>query len=276
MIIIPALDIRAGRLVRPNGGRRDGYPPWRSPLAPGGDVVAALSTLRRRFDFSIVYLADLDRLSGISDSGVSNSGISDSGVSDSGISDSGVSDFDPRPYLSLARRFPEVNFWIDAGMGTALDCRAWPDHPSLVPIIASETLRDLEQLRRIHARWGRQRFILSLDCRAGGSIEGPRGLLDMTAYWPETLIILGMDRVARRQGPDRHMLRKITSRLALRCSGRNHRIVIGGGIRHAVDIENLAKDGADAALMASALHDGTVGKAEMSALRRRFRSRMVS
>ncbi len=239
-MIIPVLDIRGKRLVRPSPSRRQYYTPWRSPMAGGADVHRTLAAMLRLFPFRLVYIADLDCLSG-------------------------TSRFDPAFYLALRQNFPTVRFWIDAGIGRARDLDGWPDDRFLSPIVAGESLADIKELADIQRHW-RDRFILSLDYRKPGRLLGPAGLWQSVRWWPRRLILLALSQVGRCCGPDRSMLTRLRRYLA--GERHNHSIVVGGGARHWRDIADMKKAGASGVLAASTLHGQSLGRADIARISR--------
>src|SRR6266566_634885 len=67
MRVIPVLDLMAGRAVRAEGGRREGYAPVHSVLLPeerAGDALALAGAFRDRLGRDEWYVADLDAITG--------------------------------------------------------------------------------------------------------------------------------------------------------------------------------------------------------------------
>jgi len=103
------------------------------------------------------------------------------------------------------------------------------------------------------------RIILSLDFRADAFI-GPRLLLDTPEIWPRRIIVMTLARVGSGAGPD---LARIA---AVRTLAGPRKLYAAGGIRGAADLAALARAGVAGALVASCLHDGTLGGREIAAL----------
>ena len=90
-------------------------------------------------------------------------------------------------------------------------------------------------------------MLLSLDFR-GDAFQGPRGLLDDAAFWPDRVIVMTLARVGAAAGPD-------TDRVAGIAARAQGRTVIGaGGVRNKSDLSALRQAGASAILIATALH----------------------
>src|SRR5712691_3128794 len=64
MRIIPVLDLKAGKVVRGIGGRREDYRPIASRLTPSCHPVDVAVAFRTHFGLAQLYLADLDAIAG--------------------------------------------------------------------------------------------------------------------------------------------------------------------------------------------------------------------
>ena len=90
--------------------------------------------------------------------------------------------------------------------------------------------------------------MLSLDRRHGQALD-PSGCWDLPSLWPQTLIVMTLDRVGADLGPDLQTFAEVRQRAP------GARLVGAGGVRNAADLDAAGKAGADAWLVASALHD---------------------
>ncbi|MBX6421261.1 MAG: hypothetical protein IRZ06_09690 [Nevskia sp.] len=218
---IPVLDLKGGIVVRAAGGDRRRYPPLASPLAGGrSDPASVASALLALAPFRRFYLADLDAIAGTGDH------------------DEAV--------RALVRAHPGVEWWLDRGARDPAACA----HLPVVPVIGSENLA-ADCPPPAGADW-----ILSLDFRADRRL-GAAAWLEDARRWPERVIVMSLDRVGARRGPD-------LARLArLRAQAPERRWYAAGGVRDAADLERLAAAGASGVLLASALHDGHLGPATL-------------
>ena len=233
MRVIPVIDLMGGVVVRARGGARETYRPIETPLSPtalAGDVVAGLLRLH---PFGTVYAADLDAIEGRGDH-------------DALIAE-------------LEARFPQVAFWVDRGTATLAQAEAWlaarDRDPGTSLVIGSESQTDLELLRKLRQN---PRIILSLDFR-GDAFQGPPELLATPAFWPRRVVVMTLARVGTGAGPD---LARLAAVIAA-AGGRE--VYAAGGLRDARDLALLEKAGAAGILVASALHDGRLGAADMAA-----------
>lgn len=145
----------------------------------------------------------------------------------------------------LCRAHPGVEFWLDAGWRDARDAAGWPGRP----VFGSESLAAAERLPA--------GAVLSLDFR-GEHFLGQRAWLDDAGLWPDDVIVMTLARVGGALGPDLERL----SALRARAPGKN--LYAAGGVRGGADLAALERAGAAGVLLASALHDGRLGRADLA------------
>jgi HisA/HisF family protein len=235
--IIPALDLKDGAVVHACGGARSDYQPIDTPLGSADDPIAIARALIAITGSSVLYVADLDAIEGIGNH------------------------FEL--CRDLASALPRHDLWIDAGFSNVTDCAFWlPLGATLV--IGSESLRFVEQWQELRAAFGTS-LVLSLDFAADGS-RGPSALFAETAYWPDRLIAMSLDRVGGTGGPDLERLKDVVERSGS-CA-----VHAAGGVRSGADLDAIAATGATGALIASALHQGAIDEKEIAAFHGRRRS----
>jgi len=238
--IIPVIDLRGGRAVRGRSGDRERYRPVESRLAGGpptdlSDPAALVAAYGAALRPDTIYVADLDRIAG-------------NGTNDAVLE-------------GLIASAPRVRFLWDGGFTGAAAIAGAPRNGRLVPVIGTETLRSIEELRPQHRPAPGDRPVLSLDLRASGIVSGSALLSgiaeeDLLAQARRrgirTVIVLFLDRVGTGLGlpPDRlRRLRGAADRLDL---------LAGGGIASLDDLERLQDAGFSGALLATALHEGSI------------------
>jgi phosphoribosylformimino-5-aminoimidazole carboxamide ribotide isomerase len=197
-----------------------------SRLCEGSDPVTVARALCQHCDATRLYVADLDALTG-------------------GQAQVAV-------LQQLLRALPEVELWVDAGFADAeaaqqLRERIGADAERVVAIFASESLGSREALARCCA--DRHAAVLSLDRRDGRVLDAA-GCWESPSLWPERVIVMTLERVGADAGPDLDTLREVQAR------SPGTKLVGAGGIRHEADLAAAAAAGAQAWLVASALHDG--------------------
>lgn len=235
--VIPVLDLLDGAVVRAERGLRGTYRPIVTPLAAGHappDIAAALlahPACHRRPPR--LYVADLDAIQGRPVQRHALGGLA----------------------ALVSATATDAELWVDAGFRDAQDVAALDAALGAArwrPVIGSESVGSLAALQVLAAD---PRAILSLDCRLDRPLD-PAGCWEHPEAWPATVIVMTLDRVGARGGPD------LATFARLRAAAGTRRTVVGaGGLRDAGDREAARAAGADAWLVASALHDGTLGRA---------------
>ena len=226
MEIIPVIDLRKGLVVRARMGQRDQYRPIETPLSPTSHPADVVRGLMSVFPFRTLYVADLDA-------------IERTGENDAVLG-------------QLRAAFPRLAFWVDNGLAEADAARLDDGHL----VLGSEAQRDAALVASLKHD---PRVILSLDFR-GDRFIGPPALLDTPDLWPQRVIVMTLARVGSGAGPDIERLSQIRN-----CAG-DRRIYAAGGVRNSDDLMALRHAGIAGALVASALHDGTLTAAEMSSV----------
>ncbi len=228
MDVIPVIDLKAGQVVHARQGERDAYRPIVTPLSRGSapvDVVAGLLGLHA---FGRLYVADLDAIAGDGNHASS--------------------------LAAIAAAQPGLELWVDCGIGDVGAARSWLDRGLGSLVIGSESQSDVAAMRALA---GDRRVLLSLDFR-GEQFQGPPTLLSDPLLWPARVVVMTLARVGANAGPDLVRLRDVVSR-----AGRRE-VYAAGGVRDAADLRALAESGAAGILVASALHAGTIGSADIA------------
>lgn len=233
MQLIPVIDLMHGQVVRARRGERGRYRPIESKLCASSDPITVARVLRDHCDANVLYIADLDALTG------------------------------GRPQLALLRALlaalPQTDWWIDAGFADApaaeallsgIDTRGG----RLVPVLASESLRSRSAFEQAFssvaapAAAPRDDRVLSLDRRAGVPLDAA-GCWSQPSLWPTRVIAMTLEQVGADTGPDLDTL------AALGRLNSATQLFGAGGIRNACDLDRASEAGASGWLVASALHD---------------------
>ncbi|BBE71457.1 HisA/HisF-related TIM barrel protein [Oharaeibacter diazotrophicus] len=227
MRIVPVIDLMDGHVVRARHGDRASYRPIETPLARGSapeDVAAGLLALH---PFRTLYVADLD-------------GILRGARADAVID-------------RLVARFPDVVFWVDNGLADGAALAAWADAHGARPIVGTESQTSAAALVAAGPA-----AVLSIDFK-GEAYAGPEEILADAGCWPDDVVVMTLGRVGGRAGPDFARLAAIAGR-----AGPGRRVHAAGGVRGADDLAALAEAGIAGALVATALHDGTLDTAALA------------
>jgi phosphoribosylformimino-5-aminoimidazole carboxamide ribotide isomerase len=228
--IIPVIDLKGGQVVRARMGDRASYLPIESPLSPTSDPIDVVCGLLAVYPFPTLYIADLNAIQGIGDN---------------------------LPALRRIRlEVPALRLWIDNGAADLSALEALIGAGLGEPVIGSESQRDGALLARHRDS---VRVVLSLDFR-GPAFQGPEEILADPSLWPRRVIVMTLARVGSGAGPDLKRFAQIRS-----IAGERE-IYAAGGVRDGADLSALKAAGAAGALIATALHDGRVGRADLAAV----------
>jgi len=236
--VIPVIDLKGKQAVRAKMGERHLYAPLSTPLAASSAPRGVIEGFLSLHPFRTIYIADLDA-------------IEDNGSHESVIAE-------------LQTLFPDLTFWIDAGVKTISEAQTWLRRTRAHLVIGSESWQDAASLAHL---CDEPRIILSLDFR-GALFQGPPALLDEDHLWPRRLIVMTLARVGSEAGPDLAQLESIMKKAGERA------VYAAGGLRGKDDLRLLQEHGAAGVLVASALHDGRLSGKDLSQEPNRDESRV--
>jgi phosphoribosylformimino-5-aminoimidazole carboxamide ribotide isomerase len=236
------MDLLKGEVVRGVAGRRHEYRPVVSRLTPSAEPLAVARAFRDHFGLTELYLADLDAIAG---------------------APAALATYD-------ALHADGFRLWVDAGIRRAADARPLAEEDVDGIVAGLETLHSPADLRALCAEYGSERIIFSLDLKAGVP-------LGEVAAWQATdaealaeqavscgvrrLTVLDLARVGVGAGLGTEAL---CERLAQ--SYPQVEVIAGGGVRDAADLRRLKGYGVRGVLVASALHDGRLTRADLDGL----------
>jgi len=241
MQILPVLDVMRGRVVRAIGGRRRAYRPLVSRLTALSLPHESAENIREFFGYDKLYLADLDAILG--------------GEPAEAI------------YADLHGR--GFRLWVDAGVRhSARVCQLVEAGVESI-VVGLETVAGPEELAKIVRGFG-ARIVFSLDLRQGEPL-GERGAWEERAaaaiagqavrLGVRRLLVLDLAHVGRGLGTG---TRELCAHL--KAAYPDVEISAGGGVRNRADLEDLRSCGVSTALVASALHDGRLSRADLDGL----------
>jgi len=150
----------------------------------------------------------------------------------------------------LAETFPSVAIWLDAGARSEFEA------PNVERVVGSESLPLSPPSPDFS---GKAQPILSLDFGPSGFL-GPPELVGAPHLWPRRLLIMTLARIGAGAGPDWTRLTEIAALAG------DREVFAAGGVRGGEDLRRLREMGIAGALVASALHDGRLARAELEAL----------
>jgi len=243
--IIPVIDLKNGLVVRGVAGRRELYRPVESVLNCEATPRSVANAFASNLGFRNTYVADLDAIAGIEPNWEAYDSIGAAGL----------------------------RLLIDAGTSSVSRALAFKDRSSVDSrcdgvVIGLESLVSRQDLPDLVAGIGAERAIFSLDIRGGQPITAipawngaqPLEIVDeIIVAGFERLIILDIASVGVGEG-----VSVIDLCAQIRERHPRLQLISGGGVRGVADLAALASVGCDAALVASALHDGRLSKDDLA------------
>jgi phosphoribosylformimino-5-aminoimidazole carboxamide ribotide isomerase len=238
--VIPVIDLKSGAAVHAVRGERERYLPLRSGLVDGSDPLRVAGVLRRELGLDELYVADLDAIAGR-----------------------------PLHHYALAGLARGSRLMVDAGVTDVAAARRLLELGAARVVIGTETLAEPPALERLREALSGAALVLSLDLRGEDVLSRDAALAELGAAGALALlagsgfrevIVLDLARVGSGAGPNVDLMRELSARFP------GLELLAGGGVRDLADLRALADAGAAGALVATALHDGTIGPAELSEL----------
>jgi phosphoribosylformimino-5-aminoimidazole carboxamide ribotide isomerase len=221
-MIIPVLDIKGGIAVSGKSGIRDAYKPLKNVFYHSPSPLKIAEALKKA-GASEIYIADLDSIGGKGSN------------------------------LELVDK---INLIIPV----MLDCGAY-DMDSVCKailvankvIVATETLRNIDELYEIFCRINPERIVLSIDV-FNNEILSKHLKLDfkilkkhLEVLRPSEIILLDISRIGTEKGINKNLIDKFAS---IKVS-----VIYGGGITPE-DLEKLAEEDVERVLVGTALYSG--------------------
>jgi len=245
MRVIPVIDLLGGAVVRGIAGRRDQYRPIVSQIAADSRPATIAQVFAQDFGFDMAYVADLDAI------------------------------LHGRPDVSAWQQIAAagLKLWLDAGIGSstaaaeALRLLADAGIDARL-VIGLESLESIAELVAIRELCGNQPPIFSLDLQSGQPLTRIEACQDLSPLelaqiaivaGYRDLIVLDLADVGTSAGTRTLDLCREIRALAVPPAN----LVAGGGVRSSADLHSLAQAGANAALVASALHDKRLTPADL-------------
>jgi phosphoribosylformimino-5-aminoimidazole carboxamide ribotide isomerase len=227
--LIPVIDVLNGVVVRAVAGNRHLYQPIQSQLTTSTDPVEVAEALVKASGSRELYIADLDA-----------------------ILQQGRN---WQPIETLLRQ--GVKVWLDAGIRDTSDLHAVPEHPNLLPILGTETMRD----PRIVEQFARP-LCVSFDMRGGTLVKNwasDSDILEWFSFFHQRhirhFILLDLQAVGQSNGPTLG-----ETCLEVKSRWPDIELITGGGVRDQADVDRLHQCGADAVLVSTALHNQSLMK----------------
>jgi phosphoribosylformimino-5-aminoimidazole carboxamide ribotide isomerase len=243
MRIIPVIDLKGGQAVHAVAGDRQHYEPVHSGLHPGSGAIALARAFQNQLGLKELYVADLDAIAGAP------------------------------PDLALYEALMDLGLavWLDPGIRGLDDRTAVHDLGIKRLVLGLETLRGPAALADLVAHFSADRLVFGLDLRVGQPVtadrsawgtDDPRLLAaQAVAVGLRRILVLDLSRVGTGSGVGTVPLIR-----RLRTAHPDCELIVGGGVRGVCDLIALKAADVAAVLVASALHDGRIGRKEIDSL----------
>jgi hisA/hisF family protein len=219
-MIIPVLDLKNGTAVSGKSGERETYKPLKTVFHESASPEEIAKSLKNA-GAARMYIADLDS--------IENKG----------------SNFN---VIEKVNRYIPV--MLDCGARNVFDVQKALEVADKV-IIATETLKDMDDLSDIFDKFDKNRLVISIDIKDNEifskylNIEVEEFIKRIEELNPQEVILLDISQVGTEKGVNYGLIKKF-SKLPL---------ILGGGITSS-DIKKLEKMGINKFLVGSALHNG--------------------
>ncbi|WP_258359393.1 HisA/HisF-related TIM barrel protein [Moorella sulfitireducens] len=265
--LIPVIDMKDGLVVHALRGERENYKPIKSVLTSSAELDMVIEAFVRKFGLREFYLADLDAIAG------------DGHTRDGQTGNLNILARIIQRNREITGYMGRISFMVDAGAGDVVGVEQVLKAGADQVVIGTETLISLSHLEAIIKRYSSRHIIVSLDSREGRIISATPELADLTP--PQALrqlrglgvkkfILLELNRVGTGAGPDRRLIRECIAALVTPdYQSSNSFLLVGGGVSGFNDLQWLANAGIDGALVATALHNGSLTYQDIKALKHR-------
>ena len=234
MKIIPVLDLFDGLVVHAVKGKRENYKPIDSKLCGSPDPIQIIQCLLSHYNFSCIYVADLDALESFGDN--------------------------KEIIKSIIKTFPKLEIWLDTGdnlINYYLDTHA---NDKIRVILSTESIKSYSNYCNYLKSYPLHHFILSLDY-ISGEILGPGELVSSESRWPRDVLILNLDRVGSNKGI------RFPRQIDNKSLTKKFNLYYGGGIRDLNDLRDLKSISAAGALLSTALHKQSILKTDLDLIK---------
>ena len=240
MQLIPVIDLMRGQVVHAKRGNRKHYQALQSTLCDSHCPLVVVDALFKLYPFSTIYIADLDAILGLGDH--------------------------TEMIAQISRAYPTINFWLDCGIrqvnarslyayeNTDSNKTGAENNANIRVVIGSENIANLQDYRAISYAC-ESSHVLSLDYSATSAL-GITELHQSARFWPDDTICMTLNAVGAEQGVDIERITMLNQLNAARKKPSN--LYVAGGVRNRADLELIAEMGMSGALVATALHNGSL------------------
>ena len=232
--IIPVIDIMNGIAVHANKGLRNEYQPIHMKFSQSSKPQDLMKVFLDEFQFSEVYVADLDSI------------------------------IREKPNLELLREIVQstsLDIMLDAGIRNLYDVIAFKNLGLNKIILATETIDSFDIIDDAIKELGVEKIIISIDMKKKKLISGSEEISNMeiesiiqkiSDRGIKEIILLDLAKIGSLSGGSESNYESLRMRFP------QIHFIIGGGVKDINDIQHLQNQGFKGALIATALHKGVI------------------
>lgn len=231
--IIPVIDLLGGTVVRGIKGERHNYKPVEPVFYNSSDPLDIATSYRDYFNFSSIYIADLDRITGRGDN--------------------------LEVVKSIKKLFPNPGqVYCDPGINDSGEIDRLSSYIDNL-VIGTETLSSLQLISDATGTFGMEKVTLSLDIKNGkvlsrakelASIDPHDAVDKLVSAGIKRMFIIVLDAVGSFSGVNTGSYSFLQE--------DDLAVYLGGGVRDINDITRLRKGGYSGCLIASCLYNGSI------------------
>ena len=231
--IIPVIDILNSKAVHAKKGERTKYKPLKSYLFQSSNPVEIIRILRKKYNFELFYIADLDSI---------------------------INKAPNFQILEEIQKISNIDFILDPGIVDLEDISNFLRFRIKNLILGLETIKNFKTISQSLQILNKNNIIISFDMYNGQILsnandiktQSPINLIKkFESLGIKKIILLDLFRVGQKIGGIPQLYLDILHNF-------NGDVYVGGGIKNDTDILNIKEQNFSGVLIATALYDGTI------------------
>lgn len=231
--IIPVIDILNSKAVHAKKGERTKYKPLKSYLFQSSNPVEIIRILRKKYNFELFYIADLDSI---------------------------IKKAPNFQILKEISKISNIDFILDPGIVDLEDISNFLRFRIKNLILGLETIKNFKTIIQSLQILNQNNIIISIDMYNGQILSNAKDIKNQSpiklikkfeSLGIKKIILLDLFRVGQKIGGIPQLYRDILHNF-------NGDVYVGGGIKNYTDILNIKEQNFSGVLIATALYDGTI------------------
>ncbi|TET56708.1 MAG: hypothetical protein E3J52_11475 [Promethearchaeota archaeon] len=231
--IIPVIDILNSKAVHAKKGERTKYKPLKSYLFQSSNPVEIIRILRKKYNFELFYIADLDSI---------------------------IKKAPNFQILKEISKISNIDFILDPGIVDLEDISNFLRFRIKNLILGLETIKNFKTIIQSLQILNQNNIIISIDMYNGQILSNAKDIKTQSpiklikkieSLGIKKIILLDLFRVGQKIGGIPQLYLDILHNF-------NGDVYVGGGIKNYIDILNIKEQNFSGVLIATALYDGTI------------------